>query len=110
MCVSGDLLKRTNVLCMKFELLSKGVRKDLAHAPAVVTDVSWPSFAATVSIRNGDFERGRTHVGSDKHPLRELIVIQIRLEHGEVLDLGKTIQVRRDRVIAHERAIANSQP
>ena len=95
---------------MKFELLSKGVRKDLAHAPAVVTDVSWPSFAATVSIRNGDFERGRTHVGSDKHPLRELIVIQIRLEHGEVLDLGKTIQVRRDRVIAHERAIANSQP
>jgi hypothetical protein len=46
---------------MKFELLSKGVRKDLAHAPAVVTDVSWPSFATTVSIGNGDSDIKRTY-------------------------------------------------
>ena len=39
---------------MKFELLSKGVRKFLAHFPATVTELSWPSSAARVSIINKD--------------------------------------------------------
>jgi hypothetical protein len=41
---------------VKFALLNRGVRKDLAHFPAVVTEVSWPSFAADISIGNGVLE------------------------------------------------------
>jgi hypothetical protein len=35
---------------VKLELLRSGVRNDLAHFPATVTEESWPSFAAEVSL------------------------------------------------------------
>ncbi len=35
---------------MKLGLESSGVKKPLAHSPAVVTDVSWPSFAGDWSV------------------------------------------------------------
>ncbi len=46
-----------------------------------------------------------THIGSDKHPLWKFVIAQISVEHCEVLDLGKAIQVRCDRVVAHEGTI-----
>ena len=55
--------------------MSSGVRKVLAHLPAVVTDVSWPSLAAgmlkgiDVGIRGGM----ATHVGGYEHPLGKLV-------------------------------------
>jgi len=51
-----DLLRRTKVFCMKFELLNRGVRNDLAQFPAVVTEVSWPSSAIHISSRSEDFQ------------------------------------------------------
>lgn len=78
---------------IKFELLNNGVRKDLAHNAAVVTDVSWPSLAADISIRSTGVVRRPTHVRSNEHPLGKLIIAQVLVEHGEVLDLGKAIQV-----------------
>jgi hypothetical protein len=78
---------------MKLELLNNGVRNDLAHAAAVVTEVSWPSFAGTISIRSWNSGELLTHVWSYEHPLGELIIVQISLEHSKVLDLGKAIQV-----------------
>lgn len=33
------------------------------------------------------------HVWSDEHPLRQFVVLQILVEHGEVLDLRKCIWV-----------------
>jgi len=38
-------LRRIKILCMKLELLRRGVRNERAHCPAVVTEVSWPSLA-----------------------------------------------------------------
>ncbi len=48
-----NLLRRTKVFFMKFEFVSKGVRNDLAHCPATVTELSWPSFAVDISIISG---------------------------------------------------------
>lgn len=47
---------------MKEGLVRRGVRKLLAHFPAVVTDVSWPSLAwrvGGVSLGDWGFEGGR---------------------------------------------------
>ena len=60
---TANLLKSTNVLFMKFELLSSGVRNDLAHFAAVVTEVSWPSFAAEISIRNSKLVKDELMLG-----------------------------------------------
>ena len=48
-----DRLSRTSVLDMKFGLERRGWRKRFEKAPAVVTDVSWPSFAILVSSVRG---------------------------------------------------------
>jgi hypothetical protein len=37
--------------------------------------------------------------------LREFVIVQIRVEHRKVLDLGKAIQVGRDGIVAHKWAI-----
>ena len=43
--LEGNALRATRVLERKFWLERRGSRKDLAHVPAVVTEVSCPSFA-----------------------------------------------------------------
>jgi hypothetical protein len=48
------------------------------------------------------FGRRLTHIGSYEYPLRELVIVQISVEHSEILDLGKAIQVGCDGVVAHE--------
>lgn len=45
-----------------------------------------------------------THVRSDEHPLGQLVVVQVFIEHGEVLGLGKTVGIRCNRVVAHQWA------
>lgn len=45
-----NLLKRIKVFCMKFLFANRGVKKDLAHDPATVTEVSCPSFAILISV------------------------------------------------------------
>ena len=39
------------------------------------------------------------HVGGDEHPLGELIIFEILIEQGRVLDLGKTVWCVADRVV-----------
>jgi hypothetical protein len=70
---------------MKWLLLKRGVRNDLAHFPAVVTEVSCPSLARKIRMLNIAGEGGLTHIGSEKHPLRKSIVREICVEHGEIL-------------------------
>ncbi len=84
------------MLFRKFELVSSGVRKSLAHAPAVVTEVSWPSFAVRLSqyIRPSHTQVELTHVGSNKHPLWKGIIREIFIEHCKVLDLRKPVELR----------------
>ena len=43
-----------------------------------------------------------THIGGDKHPLRQFIIVQVFIEHGEVFRLRKTVGVWSHRVIAHQ--------
>lgn len=70
-----NLLRRIKVFCMKLLLLSSGVRNERAHFPAVVTEVSCPSFAAVVSSVSVSISsyleevRVLTHIRSDEHPL-----------------------------------------
>lgn len=65
--------------------------KDLAQVPAVVTEVSRPSFAGKVSGCNQQSGHGLTHVRGDKHPLWQSIVREVSVEHGEILQLCQTI-------------------
>ena len=48
---------------------------------------------------------GPTHVWRNEHPLREFIVVQVSIKHREILDFGKSIQVRCDGVVAHKWAV-----
>lgn len=90
--------------CMKFSLARRGVRKLLAHSPATVTDESCPSSASEVSIMSeGGAIRRSTHIWCDEHPLRQLIVIEVFVEHSKVLDLCQTVRIRGYGVVAHER-------
>ena len=77
---------------------------DLAHAPAVVTEVSCPSFAGIISEFGGVSRRRHTHVWGNEHPLWELVVREICVEHGKVLQFGQTILIRCDRVVADKGA------
>ena len=80
---------------MKFRLFSSGVIKFLVQVPAVVTEVSWPSEAVLYQRQKPcrlSPER-LTHIGGDEHPLGELVVRQVLVEHGEVLDVCQTIWV-----------------
>jgi hypothetical protein len=45
-----------------------------------------------------------THVGSDEHPLGELVGFEILLEHGGVLDKRKTLRIGGDRVVENRGA------
>ena len=100
------LLIRTSVRFMKYGLFKSGSTKDRIHFPATVTDVSCPSLAGEVSLRNRiDCIEELTHVRCNEDPLREFICFQISFEHSEILILGKAVRVRGDRVIAHQWAI-----
>lgn len=41
-------------------------------------------------------EKGETHthVGGDEHPLRQFVVVQVFIEHGEVLRFSKAVGIR----------------
>lgn len=43
-----------------------------------------------------------THIGGDEHPLGELVIVQVPVEHGEVLALSQAVDVGCDRIIAHQ--------
>jgi hypothetical protein len=51
-----DELSWMRVFFMKFWFESRGVRKFFAKAPAVVTEVSWPSFADYISGEQNEEE------------------------------------------------------
>ena len=63
------------------------------HEVGVVEE--WLHEAAEELTSNGD--RGIVtivgHVWGDEHPLWELVVLEVLVEHGEVLDLGETLLV-----------------
>lgn len=50
----------------------------------------------------------RTHIRSNKHPLWEFIIRQIRPKHGKILDLRQTMQVRSDGIITYKWAIKSA--
>ena len=73
-----DELSRTRVPFIKLGLERSGVRKPIAHSPAVVTDVSWPSFAESLVCNRGKDERiwiKLTHVWCDEHPLGQYVCV-----------------------------------
>ena len=74
----GAVLRRTSVLFINFGLLSRGVRKDLAHFPATVTEVSCPSFAFMESA-------GMNFVGE----LRNLLMFGVRNIHWGSLSFAR---------------------
>ena len=43
-----------------------------------------------------------THVRSDEHPLGQFVVVQVFIEHCEVLRFCKTVGIRCNRVVAHQ--------
>lgn len=45
-----------------------------------------------------------THVWSNEHPLRQVIVREILLEEGEVLNIGSSCRVGRNRIVDNQRA------
>jgi hypothetical protein len=105
-----NALRATRVLDRKFVLERRGSRKDLAHVPAVVTEVSCPSFAKMFLDEVGLEGGGRcTHVGSDEHPLRERVGVQVIIEHCEVLDFGQAVRLGGHGFVADERTVSLNQ-
>jgi hypothetical protein len=87
-----------SVLKLLFD--SRGVKKFRDQVPAVASELSCPSLAVShigsVRVQKSPDKKAReayTHVGSDEHPLRQFVVVQILIEHGEVLRLSKTVSV-----------------
>ncbi len=79
---------------MKSGLDKRGVRNPFAQAPAVVTNVSWPSFAENPFTDEAERDKTDmdTYVWRDKHPFGQRICISILIEHCKVLDLRKTVR------------------
>lgn len=89
------------MLDAKLGLVRRGVRKLRDQVPAVVTEVSWPSFAAQRVSSWGvlSTKGGFTHVRGDEHPLRKLVCLEIRVKHRKVLDVGQAIEVVGHRIV-----------
>ena len=47
----------------------------------------------------------RSHVGRNEHPLGELILLQILLEHGQVLDACQAVGVVSNRIVENGRVV-----
>jgi hypothetical protein len=47
-----------------------------------------------------------TQVGSDEHPLRERVGVQVIIEHREVLDFGQAIRLGGYGFVADERTVS----
>lgn len=66
---------------LKFGFESRGVKKLRDQAPAAASELSWPSLAnRRMRIYQGlkcldSGKEKHTHIGGDKHPLRQLIVV-----------------------------------
>jgi hypothetical protein len=75
------------------------VKKLRDQAPAAARELSWPSFADEhINICPGSksLSKGKerlTHVRGDKHPLRQLIVVQVFIEHSEVLGFSQSVGI-----------------
>lgn len=76
----------------------------------VVAVVGWWAWGVRMCVGGCVKLRPRlTHVRGNEHPLGERVGGKVPLEHGEVLALGQSVRVGRDRVEAHQGAADRCQ-
>lgn len=82
-------------------------RRCLNYHTEVLVREQWLEEIASPLASNGDgtIMTIARHVWGDEHPLRQLIILEILLEEGHILDVRQSFRLLRYRVVQHRRVV-----